>query len=88
MKHSPTYKTRKLWNPVILACLLGLSGNTRVQQDAAEDEDELELDRVKVTGSRISRTQVEGHSPVVVLTADDMQREGPDYLQGLFFLSE
>src|SRR5690554_135555 len=35
-----------------------------------------ELDRISVTGSRIARANVEGPAPVVVITADDIQRQG------------
>jgi iron complex outermembrane receptor protein len=59
------------------AGFIAVAGSAMAQQDAAsETEDELELDRVKVTGSRISRAQIEGPSPVYILTADEMQKEG------------
>ncbi|MFT3761590.1 MAG: TonB-dependent receptor [Pseudoxanthomonas sp.] len=34
------------------------------------------LDKVQVTGSRIKRAEVEGPSPVVVITAEDIKKEG------------
>ncbi len=34
------------------------------------------LDKIQVTGSRIKRTEVEGPSPVVVITAEDIKKEG------------
>jgi len=34
------------------------------------------LDKVTVTGSRIKRVDIEGPSPVTVITADDIQKEG------------
>ena len=34
------------------------------------------LDKVTVTGSRIKKAEVEGPAPVVVLTAEDIEREG------------
>ncbi|HET6564548.1 MAG TPA: TonB-dependent receptor plug domain-containing protein, partial [Xanthomonadales bacterium] len=76
MKRSQIYRERKLITLALCAGLLGLSGSAWAQQDATDEDDELELDRVRVTGSRISRAQVEGPSPVYTLTADDMQKEG------------
>jgi iron complex outermembrane receptor protein len=76
MQRSQAYSFRKIFSVAFCACFMGISGSGWAQQDAADEEDELELDRVKVTGSRISRAQVEGPSPVVVLTAEDMQKEG------------
>ena len=43
-------------------------------QDA--DEDTADLDRVQVTGSRISRIDIEGANPVTVLDRDDIKRTG------------
>ena len=34
------------------------------------------LDKIQVTGSRIKRVQVEGPSPVVVITAEDIKKQG------------
>lgn len=34
------------------------------------------LDKVQVTGSRIKRAEIEGPSPVVVITAEDIKKEG------------
>ena len=34
------------------------------------------LDKVEVTGSRIKRAQVEGPTPVVVITAEDIRKQG------------
>ncbi|MEM7611574.1 MAG: TonB-dependent receptor [Pseudomonadota bacterium] len=42
----------------------------------SSDDDVKDLDRVQVTGSRIKRVDVEGPSPVVVITAEDMQNRG------------
>ena len=35
-----------------------------------------DMDRVSVTGSRIARANVEGPAPVVVITADDIEKQG------------
>src|SRR5690606_34892539 len=76
MIRSQIHRKRKLITLALCSCLLGVSSNVWAQQDTGEDEDEVALDRVRVTGSRISRAQVEGPSPVFTLTADDMQKEG------------
>ena len=44
-------------------------------QDAS-DEEAANLDRVQVTGSRISRVDIEGANPVTVLDRDDIKRTG------------
>lgn len=49
------------------------------QSDESEGEDSApanELDRVVVTGSRIKRVAIEGPAPVVVITREDIDREG------------
>lgn len=35
-----------------------------------------DMDRISVTGSRIARANVEGPAPVVVITADDIEKQG------------
>ena len=46
------------------------------QADADQDEDATELDRILVTGSRIPRAQLETASPVITISAEDIQRQG------------
>ncbi|KAF1708434.1 TonB-dependent receptor plug domain-containing protein [Pseudoxanthomonas sacheonensis] len=46
------------------------------QADSGQDEDATELDRILVTGSRIPRAQLETASPVITITAEDIQRQG------------
>jgi outer membrane receptor protein involved in Fe transport len=66
-----------------LALVLPMSMSA-MAQDAAEDEDEEEqtsseaatLDRVTVVGSRINRAEVEGPAPVIVISREDIEREG------------
>ncbi|MCP1726137.1 iron complex outermembrane receptor protein [Natronospira proteinivora] len=43
---------------------------------AQEEEGARELDRVQVTGSRISRTQLEGATPVVTIDREDLDGRG------------
>lgn len=45
-------------------------------QSFAQTTDAADLDRVQVTGSRIKRIDVEGPSPIVTITSDDMQKRG------------
>ena len=42
----------------------------------AQDDEAAELDRVQVTGSRISRTDIEGPSPVTILSREDLEMTG------------
>lgn len=43
---------------------------------SAEEESADEIEKIEVTGSRIKRTDLEGASPVTVITAADMKIEG------------
>ncbi|MEO8365285.1 MAG: TonB-dependent receptor [Pseudoxanthomonas sp.] len=45
-------------------------------RDPGQDPDVAELDRVLVTGSRIPRSQLETASPVIVISAEDIQKQG------------
>ncbi len=48
-------------------------------QDAADTSDTKPvqtLDKVEVTGSRIKRAEIEGPSPVVMITAEDIKKQG------------
>ncbi|KFN49023.1 hypothetical protein P873_12830 [Arenimonas composti TR7-09 = DSM 18010] len=42
----------------------------------SDDADATELETVEVVGSRIKRSNIEGPSPVVVITAEQIEREG------------
>ena len=59
--------------------------------NAAEEEDAAELDRVQVTGSRISRLDIEGATPVVTIDREDLDNSGfqsvADYLRSNAFNS-
>ncbi|MET1161635.1 MAG: TonB-dependent receptor [Pseudoxanthomonas sp.] len=71
---------RKLLATAICAALAWPLAATAVhaQETAAPatDEEATELDRVLVTGSRIPRAQLETASPVITITAEDIQRQG------------
>jgi outer membrane receptor protein involved in Fe transport len=45
-------------------------------QDEETDEDSADLGRLEVTGSRIKRLDVEGPSPIVVVTREDIEARG------------
>lgn len=55
------------------ASLMGTAGMAFAQE---EDDDAAQLDRVQVTGSRISRVDIEGANPVTVLDREDIERTG------------
>lgn len=76
MQDSQRDRIGKIFSVAFCACFMGISGNSWAQAATEEGEDELALDKVKVTGSRISRVQIEGPSPVTVLTSEDMQKQG------------
>ena len=64
-----------------LVALLATPVIALAQSDSSEKKDETRseettLDRVTVVGSRIKRNEVEGPAPVVVITRDDIDREG------------
>lgn len=58
---------------------------------AQEDEEAADLERFQVTGSRISRTDIEGPAPVTVISREDLDMSGrtnlADYLRELNFNS-
>ncbi len=53
-----------------------LQQSTDADPPAPADKTARTLDKVEVTGSRIKRAEVEGPSPVVVITAEDIKKEG------------
>lgn len=58
---------------------LSFQGATAAQEDKEKPASEgstTQLDKVTVTGSRIKRADIEGPSPVTVITADDIKKEG------------
>ena len=80
----PAYRRNLLARSLALALTLPLAATAYAQTaTATADDDEEEtadqtttLDEVTVVGSRIKRTEVEGPSPVVVISRDDFEREG------------
>src|SRR5690606_21008609 len=66
-----TLKTTKLRNAIALALAVSATSvagvGTAFAQDAAPAQDPTTLDRIEVTGSRLSRADIEGAMPVVVI---------------------
>ncbi|TDK28346.1 TonB-dependent receptor [Luteimonas aestuarii] len=75
-------KPRIVGSVLSFAIVLALAGNASAQQQAPEAQpappasDSASLDRVTVTGSRIARANTEGPAPVVVITAEEIERQG------------
>ncbi|MBD8525608.1 TonB-dependent receptor plug domain-containing protein [Pseudomarimonas arenosa] len=60
-----------------LTSLALLSASSAMAQNSNDQEEETnELDRITVTGSRLQRVQLEGPSPVTIIDAAQIQREG------------
>lgn len=87
MSSSKTFPLRSRLTTAVLAGLLVPGWALAQTADASADEETTEtsvarageateLDRISVTGSRIARANVEGPAPVVVITTEDIQRQG------------
>ncbi len=78
MKNRGITKSTSIRQILMLALMLIFSGISVAQEaaDPEEGDDTVSLDRIAVTGSRIKRTDLEGPAPVVVLTAQQMEKEG------------
>ncbi len=48
----------------------------QTEEVAAERQEAADLGKLEITGSRIKRTDVEGPSPVVVVTREDIEKRG------------
>ncbi|RUO61829.1 TonB-dependent receptor plug domain-containing protein [Pseudidiomarina insulisalsae] len=76
------YTNNKLAKSIRLALMFGgaslaMSGVAAAQdQQANEDQAEQAQERIQVTGSRIKRTDMEGASPVEVISAEDFEEQG------------
>ncbi|OHU88018.1 MULTISPECIES: TonB-dependent receptor plug domain-containing protein [Pseudoalteromonas] len=69
-----------LCNAIRLALMggLALSGQTAMaaENEGGQAKNEKEIERIVTTGSRIGRAEIEGPSPVVVMTAEDIEAKG------------
>ena len=73
-----TLKTTTLRNAISFALVAGTAvTGTAFAQDAAPAEQEATtLDRIEVTGSRIRSVDAETSQPVLVLSREDIQKQG------------
>lgn len=73
------------------AASMALASGVAFAQEQADEEDEVELDRVLVTGSRIKRVDVEGALPVTVIDREAIELSGEtnaaDMIRNLTFNS-
>ncbi|HZF98217.1 MAG TPA: TonB-dependent receptor [Pseudoxanthomonas sp.] len=75
-----------LLSTALTAALVLLAAGTAVAQEAEDDSEQpatsapaaeaTNLDKVTVTGSRIARSEVEGPSPVTIISSAQIEREG------------
>src|SRR5690606_32994891 len=88
-----TNRDKRLLTALRLAMGSGLAAAliTMPAVSAAQEEDAAELERVQVTGSRISRLDIEGATPVVTISREDLDNSGfqsvADYLRSNAFNS-
>jgi iron complex outermembrane recepter protein len=70
-------KTNKLRDAVVLALVVsaGTTTGTALAQEA-NSESPTNLDRIEVTGSRIRSVDVENSQPILVMTREDIQKQG------------
>ncbi len=73
-------ETKSLWRVGLFGLLATLLA---LPVQAQENEEEEEESRIIVTGSRISRLDVEGPSPVYTITREDIQARGVQQLSDL-----
>jgi outer membrane receptor protein involved in Fe transport len=84
MKTAPRCKRSLLFQATLAALTFALAAPAWSQATPPADDDEQDedaspvkqLDAVRVVGSRIKRAEIEGPSPVTVITSDQLQREG------------
>jgi iron complex outermembrane receptor protein len=87
------YNNSKVAKAIRLAMMFGAAATASVSTSAfsAEEAAEEEIEKIEVTGSRIKRTDLEGASPVTVMSVEDMKMEGnftvADALRGSSFNS-
>lgn len=69
---------RRIAQAVQLALLFGSTSFTSYATLAADADatSEQAVERIEVTGTRIKKTDIEGPSPLIVITTDDMKRAG------------
>jgi len=70
------FKNNKTANAVRLALIAGAATTAFSFPSAYAAEDENEVERIEVTGSAISRTDMEGALPITLITQEDIVRTG------------
>jgi iron complex outermembrane receptor protein len=87
------YNNSKVAKAVRIAMMFGAGAAAAISAPAfsAEEESAQVIEKIEVTGSRIKRTDLEGASPVTILSIEDMKIEGnftvADALRGSSFNS-
>jgi iron complex outermembrane receptor protein len=87
------YSNNKIAKAVRLAMIFGAASAATISTQAfsADEEKAEDVERIEVTGSRIKRTDLEGASPVTIITTEAMKVEGnftvADALRGSTFNS-
>jgi len=78
MKSRENFFNKLRWPLLLLVPLSVFMAGSAWAQEADEDADEdaTKLDAIVVTGSRIKQTDLEGASPVFVITAEEIESEG------------
>lgn len=79
-----TFKTNKLRDAIAYALVAGVTGFGGIGIAAAqettpppaEQKQPTELDRIEVTGSRIRQASIETSNPVIVMSREDIQKQG------------
>lgn len=78
----PAYRRNLLARSLALALVLPMATTAFAQETDADEEETTTadgtttLDAVTVVGSRIKRSEIEGPSPVTVISAEQIEREG------------
>ncbi|WP_252178316.1 TonB-dependent receptor [Endozoicomonas sp. 4G] len=82
------FRRTALSTAIVVAIGASAGSNLAIAEEVEEQEVE-KLEKVQVTGSRISRVDVEGPSPVIVITAEDMENRGfTDVFEALHSLNQ
>jgi iron complex outermembrane receptor protein len=86
------YNNSKVAKAIRVAMMFGAGAAAAISAPTfAVDEGIEEIEKIEVTGSRIKRSDLEGASPVTIITAEDMKIEGnftvADALRGSTFNS-
>jgi len=77
MKHRGKSRKTSRWQLVLLALMLVQCGTILAQEaESADEEGNVELDKISVVGSHIKRTDLEGPAPVYIIDQEMMSKRG------------